>query len=153
MVDEVDVTKEGIVDDDETCGLDLVTVDGVKLGETGEWDPSSKVCKPHDLEFDANTEGKPNNGIVKTSADFVEGEAAVEAESLVKTVTTPVEALAAAVEDYHTAPTLANLAEQEAINVYGDVTPPAYSILATLIGIPLWLWEKATGKDPAKPKL
>lgn len=38
-------------------------------------------------------------------------------------------------------------------SVYGVVTAIPYAVLATVIGVPLWFYEKWSGKDPAKPDL
>lgn len=38
-------------------------------------------------------------------------------------------------------------------SAYGVVTAIPYAVLATVVGVPLWFYEKWTGKDPAKPDL
>lgn len=90
---KVDVTKEGIVDNDLACGIRIA---GIPV-ETGPGDPSYKVCKVHDLEGDAHTEGLPNNGLLVTTTDFIEGEAKVEVRGLYAVVSAPIYAVLATV--------------------------------------------------------
>lgn len=63
---------------------------GLAPFETTINDPSYETCKSHDAEYNRNIEGLPNDGILDTTADFVEGEAEVEAKSLYGVVTAPI---------------------------------------------------------------
>lgn len=83
------VDNEGIVDTDLACGMAPI--------ETDTWDPSQEVCDQHDLEDDARIEGLPNDGLLDTTTDFIEGEAKVEAKGWYAVVSAPLYAIAATV--------------------------------------------------------
>lgn len=109
---KVDVTKEGIIDNDLAPGIAPLE------SPLGANDPSEPVAEVHDLEFDAHMLGLPNDGITDTTLHFDEGEAEVEGKSL-----------------------------------FGVITAPIYAVLATVIGVPLWIYEGITGKSPDKKEL
>lgn len=68
---------------EDYCGIVPLT--------TGKWDPYYKafVCQAHDKNFQAMKDNLPNDGIAKTTGNFVVGALGVAAQGLYSVVTLP----------------------------------------------------------------
>lgn len=90
------VTVTSPVDTDVACGVTIATVDGVHIGETGNWDPSlGPACSVHDAAFTKAAEGQvPERQLLQTDLTtqeiFIKSESKVGLLGLYAAVSAPV---------------------------------------------------------------
>jgi len=81
------------VNDDIACGVKIGSIDGVPIGETGNWDPSlATACSLHDAAFNKAALGQiPESALLatdlKTQETFIENESIVGAKGIYAALT------------------------------------------------------------------